>query len=255
MKPILLRQNGFTLVELAIVLVIVALLAGGLMMTLSAQRENIASTETKRRLDEIREALLGYVAANGRLPCPAAPLATGIESPIGGGACARPRDGLLPGITLGLTPTDQNGYVLDGWGNPIRYAVTTYSHGTFCPNGCFTTANGIRTAWNGSVGALVLAPDLQVCNTATNIQTPGPLTATCAANTELATTAAAVILSLGPNGATAPTSADEQANINDDRLFISHVPSPTGANEFDDLVTWIAPSLIYNRLIATGRLP
>ena len=224
-------------------------------MTLSAQRENMASAETKRRLDEIREALLGYVAANGRLPCPAIPATTGVESPTGGGACARPRDGLLPGITLGLTPTDQNGYVLDGWGNPIRYAVTNFSHATHCPSGCFTTANGVRTAWNGSVGALILAPDLQVCNTATNIQTPGQLTATCAPNTELATTAVAVVLSRGQNGAMAATSTDEMANDNDDRLFISHLPTPAGANEFNDLVIWISPNILYSRLIAAGRLP
>jgi|JI6StandDraft_1071083.scaffolds.fasta_scaffold40222_2 prepilin-type N-terminal cleavage/methylation domain-containing protein len=249
------RKSGFTLVELAIVLVIVALLSGGLMMTLSAQKENMAATETQRRLDEVREALLGYVAANGRLPCPAAPLATGIESPVGGGACTRPRDGLLPGVTLGLTPTDQNGYVLDGWGNPIRYAVTSYSHATFCPNGCYSTANGVRTAWNGSVGALALAPDLQVCNTATNIQTPGQLTATCAPNTELATTAVAVIHSRGANGARAPSSGDELANSDDDRLFVTHTPTPPGANEFDDLVIWLSPNILYNRLIAAGRLP
>lgn len=249
------RQTGFSLVELSIVLVIVSLLVGGLMITLSAQRENIAVAETKLKLDEIRDALLGYVAANGRLPCPAAPGTTGVEAPVGGGACARPRDGLLPGITLGLTPTDQNGYVLDGWGTPIRYAVTSYSHGAFCPNGCFTTANGIRTAWNGSVGTLVLAPDLQVCNTASNIQTPGPLTATCAPNAELATSAAVVVLSRGPNGGIAAVSNDEQANDDGDRLFVSHLPSPAGPNEFDDLVIWISPNVLYNRLIAAGRLP
>ncbi len=249
------RQSGFTLVELAIVLVIVALLSGGLMMTLSAQKENMAASETQHRLDEIREVLLGYVAAHGRLPCPATPSTTGVESPVGGGACTRPRDGLLPGVTLGLAPTDQSGYVLDGWGNPIGYAVTSYKHGTFCPNGCFTTANGIRTAWNGSVGALVLAPDLQVCNTAINIQTPGQLTATCAPNAELATTAVAVIYSRGTNGARAPSSTDEQANGDDDRLFISHTPTPLGANEFDDLVIWLSPNILYNRLIAAGRLP
>lgn len=254
MTSLLRRHSGFTLVELAIVLVIVALLSGGLMMTLSAQQENIASTETKRRLDDIREALLGYVAANGRLPCPAVPSTTGVESPVGGGACTNPRDGLLPGVTLGLTPTDQNGYVLDGWGNPIRYAVTAYSDAAFCPNGCFTTANGVRAAWTGSI-ALTLKPDLHVCNTAANIQTPGQLTATCAPNTELTTTAVAVIHSRGANGSRASASVDELANGNDDRLFISHTPTPPGANEFDDLVTWISPNILYSRLIAAGRLP
>lgn len=249
------RQDGFSLVELAIVLVIVALLSGGLMMTLSAQQESMAATKTQSRLQEAQEALLGYVAANGRLPCPASPGTTGNESPLGGGACTHPRTGFLPAITLGLTPTDPNGYLLDGWNNPVRYAVTTYNHATFCPNGCFTTGNGIRNAWNGSVGALVLAPDMQVCSTATGIQNPGPLTASCAAGTELSTNAVTVIFSRGQNGATPPTSTDEQANGDDDRLVVSHTPTPAGANEFDDLVIWISPNILYNRLIAAGRLP
>lgn len=249
------RQRGFSLIELAIVLVIVALLSGGLMMTLSAQQEGMAISETQRRLQEAQEALLGYVAANGRLPCPASPGTTGNESPPGGGLCTHPRTGFLPAITLGLTPTDPNGYLLDGWNNPIRYAVTTYSHATFCPNGCFTTVNGIRNVWNGSAGLLLLEPDLKVCSTATNIQNPGPLTASCAPGAELATNAVTIVFSRGQNGSTAPVSIDEQANGDDDRLFISHPPSPAGANTFDDLVTWISPNILYSRLIAAGRLP
>ena len=249
------KQGGFSLIELAIVLVIVALLSGGLMMTLSAQQDGMSTSETQRRTQEAQEALLGYVAANGRLPCPASPGTTGNESPLGGGLCTHPRTGFLPAITLGLTPTDPNGYLLDGWNNPIRYAVSTYSHATFCPNGCFTTSNGMRNVWNGSVGALLLAPDLQVCNSGVNIQNPGALTASCAPSTELATNAVIVIFSRGQNGATAPVSTDEQANGDDDRLFVSHPPTAAGPNTFDDLVTWISPNILYNRLIAAGRLP
>ena len=248
------QQRGFTLVELAIVLIIIALLSGGLMMSLMAQQENIASAETQRRLTEARDALLGFAAANGRLPCPASPASTGTENPVGGGACANAWDGFLPAITLGLTPSNENGYAIDGWGNPIRYAVTTYSHATFCANSCFTTSNGIKTAWNGSVGALVLAPDLRVCNTAAGLTGAGA-TAACAVGTDLANNAVATVYSRGKNGAAAPASADEQANGDADRLFVSHTPSPAGANEFDDLVIWLSPNILYNRLIAAGRLP
>jgi len=68
--------RGFTLVELAIVLVIVTLLAGGMMMSLSSQMDQRARTETEQKLQEIREALIGYaashIAADGKpyLPCP-----------------------------------------------------------------------------------------------------------------------------------------------------------------------------------------
>ena len=67
--PLISKRNlGFTLVELAIVLIIMALLSGGLMMTVGTQMENAAHSETQRRLSEARDALLGFTAANGRLP-------------------------------------------------------------------------------------------------------------------------------------------------------------------------------------------
>jgi prepilin-type N-terminal cleavage/methylation domain-containing protein len=64
---------GFSLVEMAIVLVIFALLAGGLMMTLTTQQEVQRLSEARRQLADIREALIGYAVANGRLPPPANP--------------------------------------------------------------------------------------------------------------------------------------------------------------------------------------
>ena len=39
-------------------------------------------------------------------------------------------------------------------------------------------------------------------------------------------------------------------------VFFARDPStvPTGG-EFDDLVTWISPNILYNRMISAGRLP
>ena len=247
-------QGGFTLVELAIVLIIVTLLTSGLMMSLMAQQEMMASAETQRRLNEARDALLGFAAANGRLPCPAAPATTGLELPAGGGDCNNPWDGFLPAITLGMTPTNENGYAVDGWGNPIRYGITTDKATGLCPTSCVTTADGIKAAWNQSVGSLKLAPDIRVCNTATGMTGAG-VTAICAAGTDLANKAVATIFSRGKNGAMAPISNDEQANGNADRLFVSHTQTSAGANEFDDLVIWLSPNTLYNRLILVGKLP
>ena len=52
----------------------------------------------------------------------------------------------------------------------------------------------------------------------------------------------------------APASTDETANGNADRVVVSHTPT-TGANEFDDIVAWLSPNVLYNRMIAAGRLP
>ena len=251
-------QRGFTLVELAIVLIIVAMLSGGLMMTLSAQMDSIANSETQRRVNDARDALLGLAAANGRVPCPAAPGSgmTGVESIIGG-ICTNPWDGFLPAVTLGLSPTDINGYATDAWGNPIRYALTTLTDPTSCPGGqhCFAIANGLKALWNaGTSLAYPSGPNLQVCSTASGMSGSGG-SAVCAPGATLANNAVAVIFSRGKNGASAPVSADEIANGDADRLFVSHTQTAPGANEFDDIVVWLSPNILYNRMIAAGRLP
>ncbi len=231
--------RGFTLTELAIVLVIVALLIGGLTVSLSTSRDIANEKETQKQLALINEALLGYAAAQQRLPCPAAPGTTGVESPANGGACTNNYDGFLPAITLGITPTNTQGYAIDAWGNPIRYAVTNANANAFTTAG----VGGIKDAW--TIG---LAPDLRVCNTATNIAAND-----CPAADRLTESAVAVIFSTGVNGSTAPTAANELANwtTSNDRVFVNTTPGPT----FDDLVTWISPNILYNRMIAAGRLP
>ena len=232
---------GFTLVELAIVLVIIALLIGGMLVPLSTQRDIQNTNDTQKQLSEIKEALYGFAAANGRLPCPAATAATGIENPLGGGVCTNSWNGFLPGITLGVGPTDSQGYVVDSWGNRIRYAVTTGN------TRAFTTNNGVKNAWGS-----VLNPDIHVCSTSV-----GMTSSACAAGTDLTTSAAAIIFSTGKNGATVPTGADELANSGVNLTFVSHAQAPVGApqGEFDDIAAWISPNILYNRMISAGKLP
>lgn len=233
---------GFTLVELSIVLVIIALLAGGLLLSVGAQQEQAARSTTEKRIADTIDALIGYAAANGRLPCPAAPATTGVEAPLGGGDCTNDWNGFVPARTLSLGPTDINGYLLDAWDNPIRYAITNANADSF------STVNGMKTNWAGGLG-----PDLRVCNTGVGITGAGA-TAACAAGSALTDTAVAVVFSRGKNGGAAPASTDEIANGDADRVFVAHTPT-TGANEFDDIVAWLSPNILYNRLIAAGRLP
>src|SRR6266567_4443970 len=90
------KQRGFTLAEVAVVVLIVGLLLGGLLGTYSTQIDLSRTAETKKTLETARDALIGFAAANGRLPCPAtvnpphATTSNGVEAPPGGGACAHP---------------------------------------------------------------------------------------------------------------------------------------------------------------------
>jgi prepilin-type N-terminal cleavage/methylation domain-containing protein len=248
------RQRGFTLTELAVVVTIIALILGGVVLTMNAVTSAREVEQTQQQLDQAREALLGFFLRNGRFPCPAAPGVTGVESPAGGGDCTNSYDGFLPAATLGIGPTDPQGYLLDAWGNRIRYALSRYVHtppyvdAATCAADArrcylFTTTNALAQVGISNINPAL--PELRVCDVS---NCAGPLVFRTPV----------VVFSTGRNFASlgAP-GADEQENLTvvDDK-FVAHEPRPSdaAAGEFDDLVTWISPNILYNRLIAAGAI-
>lgn len=212
-------QRGFTLTELAVVLVIVALLIGGMIIPLSTQQDMRNAADSQRALAEISEALVGFAASHSAtdgkpyLPCPAAIGGTGVENRPATGACAS-QEGEVPWATLGVGRQDP-------WNNAFRYRVDA---------GFSNNATGFTL---GSIGALRVCPE-----------------GTCA--TTLATTLPAVFLSLGKNGASASADADEMQNTNGDNDFVQRIQSSGG---YDDVVSWLSPNILFNRMIAAARLP
>jgi prepilin-type N-terminal cleavage/methylation domain-containing protein len=107
------RSAGFSLIELALVLVVAGLLAGGLLPTLAMQREMRQREETQHHLEQARDALLGFVALHGRLPCADTdtdPAAAGWGEEEADCTAAAPTEGFLPFRTLGVSGGD-------AWGN------------------------------------------------------------------------------------------------------------------------------------------
>lgn len=204
--------QGFTLVEIAIVLVIVALLLGGLLPVISSQVEQQRRNETRKYLNEVRDALLGYAIANKRLPCPDSNGDGMAEATC---TTAASQVGTLPYKDLGVTDKDAYGAVL-------VYAVTK----EFADSATPFTLN--------SAGTLVVCPSA----------------ATCPA-TYLTNNAVAVIVSRGANWATA-SSTDETENTNGDTRFVSR---DLVQNGFDDLVVWLSPNILFNRMVTAGKLP
>ena len=253
------RYNGFSLLEMVVVLAVISLLLAGLLVPLTTQVNQRQISETQKALDEIREALIGFALANGRLPCPAVSTSAGAESyvgAIGASACTSNYQGFVPAVTLGITPVDSQGFAVDSWGNRIRYAVTAWmpSTGPSCIAAVppFTTTGGMSAYFS-----CPLAPNLLVCSTATGITG-----SSCAAGTALTTGVPAVIYSTGKNGGYGGTGADETANpnpnsANNDRVFVSHTPAGATApnGEFDDVVVWLSDNVLYNRMVAAGKLP
>lgn len=237
------RQRGFTLIEIAIVLMIVGLLLGGMLVPLNAQMEQQKISATEKQLAEAREALIGYALANGQLPCPADPaIATG--QPNAGIARTPPctngnSAGVLPWATLGLGETD-------AWGNRFTYRVSSDfadAIGSATYGGCTPTPTPAQASF-----ALCSNGNQTVISAASG-------------GTNVAIGLPAVIVSHGKNalgaytqeGAQQPLSgnADEQENGDGDASYVYHTPTP----DYDDLVTWISPNILLNRMVAAGKLP
>lgn len=243
-QPISLRMtiahSGFTLIELAMVLFIVALLIGGMLLPLSAQQDIRARQDTEKTLNDIRDALIGFAVTNGRLPRPATSATNGAEAPV----CANDAacNGFIPWAALGSAR-------LDGWGKLIRYSVTpAFANATITLS---TVAN--RTVQTrDAAGALAYLAGTASCTTP-NQCVP------------------AVIFSQGKNrwGTTdtgqaqndggSATNLDEDSNndLNSTNYF-SRSPAESTATvggEFDDVTIWVSGNVLFNRLVAAGKLP
>ena len=248
-------SKGFTIFEQAVSLSMIALLLGSVMVPLKTQIESRKIDETKRALEIAQELLLGFAAAHGYFPCPATAASAGQEPPGTDhvtGSCPV-WHGFLPAALLGYRPVDGQGYAVDAWegaSNRIRYAVANTTMAGVSQ--ALTRANGLRSV---SLGNLAATPLYHICQSGS-----GTTANDCGAALTLASNAAVVIWSVGPNGATGGTSPHEQQNPNPnggsaDRVFVSRAPSGVDGHEFDDIVTWIPATALVSRLVLAGQFP
>ena len=262
------NTRGFSLIEVAIVLVIISVLVAIVAVPLATQLEQQRITETNKQLETIKEAVIGFALANGRFPCAARLADNGLESlKISGpsvGDC-NAYVGYVPAVTLGLSPIDSNGFAVDGWGlsqNRIRYAVANLSIAAGAPVACTNSVAKVLTKTDGMRSAAMNC--LADPSTAVNMLTVCAVTPTGAVGSAtgctspLTTKAPFVVFSLGKNAATGGLPlTDEAHNIDSDNYFVSHTPTALGSpsGEFDDLVTWPSINTIFARMVQVGRLP
>jgi prepilin-type N-terminal cleavage/methylation domain-containing protein len=266
------RSRGFTLVEIAIAIFIIAMLLGSILVPLTTQVEQRQVSETQKMLQEINDALIGHAVTYGRLPCPDRITAgaggagsndyanDGVEDyNTGTGACfSTTQTGNVPWVTLGLGGSDL-------WGNRFRYRVDP-DFASRAPAPLFSF---------GTSADLCVGPNQSACATPlpTRFTAPGP------------DGAVAVIISHGKNGYGAikaernlpgtvgvqnpchPLGCSPDENDNaaggtgySSRPHVTVYSSPCGGGgqspcEFDDIVVWIGKFTLINRMVAAGKLP
>ena len=259
------KKYGFTLIELAVVLFIISLLMVGLLGPVATQIESRERQQTVDTMNDIMEALYGYAVINGYLPCPDTDGDGTADPENTSGDCVVPGvgDGWLPWRTLGLN------FQGDVWGNRFKYHVTA-------PD--FTTVDNGVCAADDNLDLCEVA-DITIRTRADNPGTGGIVESKFQYN--VATNVPAIVISHGKNNlgatrvfdggataaATAGTDEEENDDANTDAIFYSRnfTEGGTGCTddtdeanilcEFDDIVMWISPNILMNRMVKAERLP
>jgi prepilin-type N-terminal cleavage/methylation domain-containing protein len=296
-------QSGFTLVEIAIVLLIVTILLGYTVALFPRQQELKQYRALDREMDEVIEAIIGFAQINGRLPCPGIPNSRGLEDyddALDTGC--NNYGGFVPVNTLGLNGrVNEDSLLLDPWGNPYRYYVTNADFippGEVNGNGLsdFTAPQEMR-----AVGLVDLDGDdyidldgrYLICDAIGD-----EIDHKCGGANEVFgrwldngdpaddryAGAPFVLLSQGKNWNEVAAVNDEfensGASLTSVHLGMGIGPSGTNyllkdvsgvvgpanteqttfvqrpfSDDFDDVVRWVSPSILYSRMIQAGQLP
>lgn len=228
------RAAGFTLIELAVALFIITLILGSMLIPLNTQVEQRKISDTRKALEEIREALIGFAIINLRLPCPDTdtdPTAAGYGLEEASCSSNPAAEGFLPWKTLGVTEMDAWGIKRTFVSSPRigdwRYRVdrnfaVTFSLSTTC------SASDQLTIQNSTGNSLHSTTS---CSASPTPERP-----------------IAIVYSAGPN-----TNPDGQNTgfESTSGIYQADIQSST----FDDILIWISRPILFNRVIAAGKLP
>jgi len=286
------EQKGFTLIEIAIVLLIVSILLGYTVALLPKRQELKQFRAAEHEMDEIIATLVGFAQVNGRLPCPAIPDSVGVEDGDGVVGCNN-FGGFVPVSTIGFEGRlNGDTLLLDPWGNPYRYYVSNSDNGGNA-GADFVVTGDMRTV--GLVDAdadtfIDLDGVFHICNEAHPSDRDvckvnggdydaifGRADAT--KNSGPYGGAPFLLISHGRDLNEVTATGDQLVNLGNSKS-LSDLGMPNGllgveytlrevtsketafvkrragvADDFDDIVKWVSPVLFFRKMIDAGQLP
>ncbi len=214
-------SQGFTLIEMSMVLIIIGFLIGGMFVPLSMQMSYQKIKKTQNTLETIKEALMGFAIINNRLPCPALDN-KGNEVITNPCTTYNETDGYLPWANLG---TDR----FDAWGHPFRYRV------------------------DGNFTANIPNPPNTINLIIQDNSSPSNLLSS--------SNVVAIIYSCGKNGipdATNDSGSYSGANCSSPSSPATNNTYTQDfyvENKFDDILVWLPKTILINQLVLAGKWP
>lgn len=248
-------QGGFTLIEIAIVLLVVTILLGYTVALFPIQQELKQYRQANLEMDQIMASLVAFAQINARLPCPdttrGGNVVDGFEDRKNLDDCEAFYN-FLPGRTLALDGDyDSSGRLLDPWGQPYRYAVSevTSTDGDVD----LVTVNGVRNE-----GIAVAIPDLFICDDSN--ANGNDIDCSDVSGNDVVLNVAAVVVSTGKDRGTILSNiqrenTDSFDDGKDDKVYIYSTRNDTPGSEYDDVVKWLSTNVLYSKMIEAGQLP
>ena len=239
------------MLELAIALMIVALLLGGMLNPLGAALETKQRARADLQLQRIREALTGFAMVNGYLPCPTtttdpASNSYGLEDT----ACdSEPAaEGYLPWRTLGVPETDP-------WGLPRSAASDPFNgYWRYRVDRNFSNSVALFTMRTAQADNLTVVDARGMLLTAPT-ETPVAIVYSTGAN--LVQDEENARFEGAPCGNPDGYNAGKGTSCPDgEPLYQGGDVSGTGrAATYDDMLVWLSRPRLFNRMVTAGRLP
>ena len=210
------REKGFTLIEVAIVMVIIGLVMGGGLAIMRTLTERKFRNESIDYLNKAKEAVITFTQINGRLPW------ADTDSPEDGTENTNATNGTLPYITIGVSPSD-------AYNRQVAYEINS---------SLITDINNITNM-------------VTSCNALMTGLSGRPQIIDADAGGSVPVSVAGVIVSSGPMDADSDGDVFDAIGGGDNTTGTPYIRNPPIDGVFDDLAVYITVNELFGEMCET----